>query len=769
MAIEVETPDGTVVEFPDGTSTTTIEQVMRRQFGGPTAPKPLTPAQQKRQRENQARTEASAAQYERDVRRLDRQEQFGRAAALGGRAMLKGLVAIPDLIVDPLVRLANRATAKPLDPGSPTVGEQGRYMPEQMNLTQAVDWLADKAGAPRARNAQERVYSDVMGGIASAALPVGVGRALATSGNRVTQGVGNALAAQPGLQLSSSAAASGAAGTTREAGGGTGAQVTATILGGLTPAGVTAGLPGAVRRTFRGNNAETMRANIEAFEGAGTMPTVGQASEYPLARGLEGILAKTPGATGRMASTASRIGDEIGEGVERTAASLAGRKSAEDAGKAIVSGIRGPDGFLAKTRKISDELYADLDATIPKDTRVEVGATREALANLNAPIPGAPATSKQFQNARLAGIRQGLESDLDAAGTATRPEVSEAMKLSRQKLTEEAAAAAMRNTQRQQLGLSNMEPVMDSAAIDAKLAEELQGLADGRLPYEALVRLRSVVGRQIEDGGLLDDVPRSKWKELYGALSEDLEAASKAAGPEAQRAWGRANMYYRSRIARIEAIDHVIEKSGGPEKVFTAALSGTRDGATTLRAVMKSLPKEAQRDLTAAFVRRLGKATSSNQNDLGDAFSAQTFLTNWDRVSPEARKVLFDRHGMTFSRDMDKIAMVASNLREGTEFYRNPPGTAAAMANTSALTGFVVSLLSGNVGVAGAIAGGAAFANVVARAMTSPKFVRWLADSTTKPVGAIPAQLQTLREIAKAENLPELERIADAAEDELAQ
>ena len=36
--IEVEAPDGTIVEFPDGTAPETVKQVMTKHFGGPTAP-----------------------------------------------------------------------------------------------------------------------------------------------------------------------------------------------------------------------------------------------------------------------------------------------------------------------------------------------------------------------------------------------------------------------------------------------------------------------------------------------------------------------------------------------------------------------------------------------------------------------------------------------------------------------------------------------------------------------------------------------------------
>lgn len=136
-----------------------------------------------------------------------------------------------------------------------------------------------------------------------------------------------------------------------------------------------------------------------------------------------------------------------------------------------------------------------------------------------------------------------------------------------------------------------------------------------------MTKLRSKVGREIESGLLMQDVPRSQWKALYSGLSEDVRAAAAAAGPAARQAFSRANSYYNARIDRIEAIEHVIDRAGGPEKVYRAAVSGTEDGATTLRAVMQSISEEGRKVLASAVLRRMGRAINSQQNDTGDAFS----------------------------------------------------------------------------------------------------------------------------------------------------
>lgn len=111
----------------------------------------------------------------------------------------------------------------------------------------------------------------------------------------------------------------------------------------------------------------------------------------------------------------------------------------------------------------------------------------------------------------------------------------------------------------------------------------------------------------------------------------------------------------------------------------------------------------------------------------GAEFSAQTFLTNWNKLSPEARRALFDRYGPSFSKDMDRIARVAENIKTGAQVYANPPGTANRLAALTYGGALVSSLFTG--GTVGLLSAGAGL-NLLARGLTKPWVVRWLADST---------------------------------------
>ena len=279
------------------------------------------------------------------------------------------------------------------------------------------------------------------------------------------------------------------------------------------------------------------------------------------------------------------------------------------------------------------------------------------------------------------------------------------------------------------------------------------------IPYEALKTLRTRIGEQTDDA-LIAQVPAKQLRRLYGALSDDLREAADAAGPQAKAAWTRANNHTRAGMKRLEAIESVVEKNGGPEAIFRAATAGTKEGATTLRAVMQSLDTEGQKTVSATVLRRLGIANPSNQDDLGEQFSTSTFLTNWNKLSGEAKRTLFDRYGPKFREDMNQIAKVAANLREGSEVFRNPSGTARQQALWSTTGGFALSVLTGRVDVAAGIAAGVGGANLSARLMTNPRFVRWLAQATKHPTAHTPSMINQLAQEARKTGDEELAEAA---------
>lgn len=586
--------------------------------------------------------------------------QLGRTARIG----IEGAGNLAGLVSDPI----------------------GQFLPGYQPTGQMASSLADRLGLPKPEGGIEE------GVDAAAKALVGTGLTMGAAG---AAGAAQALDAPliQGLSSMSGAAAGDAA---RQSGGGTGAQIAASVLAGAAPGGAAA-IPNALKTAVRGSDPSKVADTLRAFEVAGATPSVGQASGNRVMQAMESMMAKTPGSAGVMSRKGENLGQSLGQSLTSMADDLAPKSSPTIAGRAIEKGITGEGGFVDQFKAKASELYDKLDQYMPGQTPVPLRATQSFLAKATTPTKGAEATSALLANPKLGQIGQALGQDLAAA-------------------------------------------------------------QNGALPYEAVKSLRSRVGDMIADSGLTSDVPRAQLKQLYGALSQDIRNQA-ATNPQAYAAANRAENYYRAGMDRLDKVESVVQRNGGPEKIFQAAMSGTKEGATTLRAVMQSLGNDEAKVVTSSVVRRLGRANPGAQNDVGDAFSTETFLTNWNSMSPEAKAVLFNRMGPDFRQNMDQIAKVASNLRQGSQVFRNPSGTGQALAQGATVGGAAIAALMGNPMTAGTIGAGVGAANLGARLMTNPAVVKWLAQNSNTPLHALPGQIGALSSLGQ--NDPDAQSLAD--------
>jgi len=382
----------------------------------------------------------------------------------------------------------------------------------------------------------------------------------------------------------------------------------------------------------------------------------------------------------------ARAGERIQTGMGARVGEIADRVATNaDPDAAGLAIERGIKNFVGRFRAEQQFLYNKLDAFIKPDQTIDVANTRAALTKLTDDIQGAPELSALLKNPRI-------------------------------------------------------------SAIASAFAKDSSG---GPLPYAAIKQIRTEVGNAMSEGPLVSGAPTAKLKELYGALSKDMEAAAAAAGPDAQKALARANQYTRAGMGRIE--DH-LNRAIGPtaEQTFKTLVSDPGN-ASKIAVTLKSL-QPAERDIVkATVIERLGKAAAGRQDAEGEVFSSETFLTNWNKLAPKAKAVLFSGQDERLRRDLDSVAKVAEMVREQGKVLANPPGTAGAAANIATAGGAFVAAMTGNPGTATAIVGAMAGANVTARTMTNPRFVRWLARTTRMPQAALPSALSALNQIAKSD------------------
>lgn len=341
---------------------------------------------------------------------------------------------------------------------------------------------------------------------------------------------------------------------------------------------------------------------------------------------------------------------------------------------------RGVDKFLHRTKERFSQLDARTAEKIPSKTRIEPQSTVRILGEITSPVVGAESTTAAMVNPALANMRRNLAEDLSTN--------------------------------------------------------------NGQMPYEALRQLRTRVGSMLDDA-LVTGVPGGQLKRVYGALSEDMRRAAEAAG--AGKEFARQNHYWRARMDRIEStLERVVGKGSQPEDIFRRVNPATPDAVNKLRATLRSLEPAEREVVSRAVIDRLGRATPGRQNDIGDAFSSETFLTNWNRISPQAKSALFPNSGMR--ADLDKLANVSSRLRGSGQVFANPSGTAGAAAGYTVYGSMGLGALTGNTPAIAAGAGALLLTNVTSRMLTSPRVVNWLAStpSNRQHMAAHIARLPTI-------------------------
>ena len=433
----------------------------------------------------------------------------------------------------------------------------------------------------------------------------------------------------------------------------------------------------------------------------GAKPSVAQATGMSALDGLESMVAKIPGGHGRIRKVVQATTDKIGRAIEATNRRIFGRTHSDPtvAGQQIKTGLVGRHGdeplnsWVGRFRAKQEALFAKLDEFIPADKVVSTKETSEMLLELSARVSS-----------------------------------------------------------------EELNKILTSPSLRA-LFEAIPET----VPYGILKELRTAVGAKLSSPSLLDDVSVGEWKRVYGALSNDMKAAlplDEATGrplSSAMRAWERANGYTRAGMTRIEEIIAPLIGNKVPEKIFAALEGSAKQGRTVVNAVRRSLDPEQWEAVAMNMVHRMGRAVGSQQDDLGSAWSFQTFLTNWDKYQRAGTlDAVFNTPGMRmYFRDLKGLARAANRSRESSKAFYNPSGTAAPTMAGSMVVGSLAT--GGTMAAAGVPGAWAALAiapavalgsNVMARLMTSKAFVHWLARATKIAPNGFSAHLGRLSAVA---------------------
>lgn len=433
-----------------------------------------------------------------------------------------------------------------------------------------------------------------------------------------------------------------------------------------------------------------------------SIPAVGQGIGSRLAAN---VISKVPFFGGPVQEAAAKAIAGTGSAAERLAGGLGEAINPEQAGRAIQAGIQGfakgpaPAGmtaaeiiaqptaassFPAKSAALYDRFWSQIDPA----AQVPLSNTLTALKGPLERFPTSPELGAQITNPKLQAFFKTLSP------------------------TEKEIPAVYSSVVDQ-----GGNPILMQAA------QKLQ--SGGSLTVDELKELRSTIGRMIGEPTLVSDIPRADLKQVYGAMSEDLHGAAKAAGPQVEQAFNRANQYYKAGIERVDRLEPLL--SGSPEQSFAAinraASTGSSADSGLLRSLQRTMPPDEWGNVGSAVIRRLGEPTAGVKSLAhGGDFSASSFVTNWNKLSDSAKDTLFGSGSIRNA--LDSLVRVADAQKQVARFA-NPSGTASHTIGAG-LAGMLAehfgSLTSHPLEAAlGALGGYGA-----SKALMSPGFARWL-------------------------------------------
>jgi hypothetical protein len=267
---------------------------------------------------------------------------------------------------------------------------------------------------------------------------------------------------------------------------------------------------------------------------------------------------------------------------------------------------------------------------------------------------------------------------------------------------------------------------------------------------EGIRQTRTALRESLTERGLRGSATDKVFGDILEAATGDMYDGLTAAGKQnAAGALKTANAFWRKRVETIdEVLEPVIGKNAprSGEQIVTAienmANPKTGNGAR-LRQLFQAMPESERRSVAATVINRLGLPTKGAAEVAdGSGFSFNTFLTNWNNMSQQARRAIFQPETV---EALNKLAVVSRGVKQA--------GAAANTSNTARAIG-VQAVVSPVLWMVSPLAmlGGGASQYAVGKLMASPRFARWLAGA---PKNATPqaqkAYIARLGGIARAE------------------
>lgn len=309
---------------------------------------------------------------------------------------------------------------------------------------------------------------------------------------------------------------------------------------------------------------------------------------------------------------------------------------------------------------------------------------------------------------RFVNRRQGLGDELmSAVGRDTPIPTQNTQGLLSTMQAEKAAAPGMRSFMN--------KPIAETRG----LLETTKDLPMGKdaIPYEAVRQARTNIGSKLETPnvpGAYIGLEGQQAKRVYGGLLEDLNAAATDAGKGYEsRVLDRYTRYYNN--VDKPTLEKLIDRD---DKAYKWMMEGSKDSGARIAKARNNVTSKEWDDVVSTTVDRMGLATPGTQNEAGDLFSPNTFLTNWNKLSKEAKANMFSGKRYAGTREaLDNLVDVTAALKDSAT-AKNFSNTAPVTSALNAISNPLTALTLGTAAVP---------QHLLAKQMTNPVFVNWLA------------------------------------------
>lgn len=366
---------------------------------------------------------------------------------------------------------------------------------------------------------------------------------------------------------------------------------------------------------------------LAAADHIGVTPTVGMVTGRKWLTTLENTLSKVPGA-GNLGEAYAKTHAGMSAFVDQLKTALGHNPDSSETGRDILEAVK---AYTEKFKTDANEAYDYAFQKLPQHTKFNANKLADTIGEMKA----------RYTHESLSNL-------MDS------PVVKE---------------------------IYNIVQQMPGGVTQGGRKKAIFSITEGRA---LLQRINEAIGSGMDSA--FKNMSESDLSRLADALSEDISRTFEAHGHG--KMWQQIQSRYAAGRAIIDEAQKVLGNARWGDEVYSKLFGNQAGafkpiGADSIIALKAAMPLGDVNKLAGEIVHRMGLESAGNAGAGGREFNAATFLTNWNKLSPEAKAALFTE---THLNDLDQLAKLSEGIKRlGKD--ANHSNTAHHMAMWSLITG----------------------------------------------------------------------------------